>query len=279
MKQIKEWYLKSSSVLLISLLTIPLIISTYFVLKETLGTTESILIGIFFAITISGFLLILKVILNKSRWLESRIQNAKSEVQATLSINKFHSIPFTFEDYQASAQLIRHIIREIYLKKPNLILELGSGSSTSIIASCLMEIGSGKILSVEHDDYYASKTNELLVIEGVSDHSQVVTAPLKSYKLDRGVWKWYDINLQEHLNSKIDMLIIDGPPDKTQKLSRYPALPLTIKHLSKDCIIFLDDTLRNDEREILNLWEKDYGLIEIYENKIDGYIVLSNLKT
>jgi predicted O-methyltransferase YrrM len=274
MHKIKEWVLDSSSLLLTILSSLSLILFNYYILKASIGATESIIIGILFAITISGFLLLLKVILNKSRWLESRIQNAKAEVQATLSISKFFNIPHTFEEYQASAQFIRHLVREIYLKKPNLILELGSGSSTSIIASCLMEIGRGKIISVEHDKYYAKKTNEILKIEGNKEYAQIVLAPLKIYDLEKGHWKWYDLDLDKFQKLSIDILVIDGPPDKIQYQSRYPAMPLINEYLAKNCLIFLDDTLRKDERKIFNKWIEKYNIKLVYENKRCGYVVL-----
>ena len=47
----------------------------------------------------------------------------------------------------------------------------------------------------------------------------------------------------------IDLLIIDGPPVKTNQLARYPALPLLFSKLSKECIIILDDAARPSEQQ------------------------------
>ena len=54
------------------------------------------------------------------------------------------------------------------------------------------------------------------------------------------------------------MLVIDGPPGFIQKHSRYPALPLLFSQLANNCVIFLDDAGREDEKEIIDLWNNEY---------------------
>jgi len=56
-----------------------------------------------------------------------------------------------------------------------------------------------------------------------------------------------------------DLLIIDGPPNGTQHLARYPALPILFHLLSEDVAVLLDDAFRVDEREIVKLWQKEFG--------------------
>ena len=54
------------------------------------------------------------------------------------------------------------------------------------------------------------------------------------------------------------MLVIDGPSGFRQKNSRYPALPLLFDQLAPNCVVFLDDAARHDEREIVKLWQAAY---------------------
>jgi hypothetical protein len=56
----------------------------------------------------------------------------------------------------------------------------------------------------------------------------------------------------------IDLLVIDGPPESTQKMARYPALPLLFKYLLNESIIILDDGGRKEEKEIVEIWEKEF---------------------
>ena len=51
------------------------------------------------------------------------------------------------------------------------------------------------------------------------------------------------------------MLVIDGPSGFIQKHSRFPALPVLFDRLAKNSIIFLDDAAREDEKEIVAMWE------------------------
>ena len=65
--------------------------------------------------------------------------------------------------------------------------------------------------------------------------------------------KWYKLdNLPNEIEA--DLLVIDGPPQNTAELARYPALPLLHKHLNKNSFIILDDAHRDGEIEIVKRW-------------------------
>jgi hypothetical protein len=54
----------------------------------------------------------------------------------------------------------------------------------------------------------------------------------------------------------IDFLVVDGPPRKLQEKSRFPALPMLFENLSKESIIILDDSNRDNEKEVIESWIK-----------------------
>ncbi|MDJ0806556.1 MAG: class I SAM-dependent methyltransferase, partial [Gammaproteobacteria bacterium] len=54
----------------------------------------------------------------------------------------------------------------------------------------------------------------------------------------------------------------DGPSSFLQKHSRYPALPVLFPRLADGCRIYLDDAARQDEREILAMWQTAYADLE-----------------
>jgi hypothetical protein len=58
------------------------------------------------------------------------------------------------------------------------------------------------------------------------------------------------------------MLVIDGPPGFIQKHSRYPALPLLHEALAERCVLYMDDAAREDEREIVKMWQSEFSGIE-----------------
>ncbi len=159
--------------------------------------------------------------------------------------------------WAAFPELISAILEQVKINKPNCIVELGSGSSTIITSYLLEELQKGKIISYDHDEMYGKITENRLSEHQLSDYADVISAPLKSIKLDGNSYNWYDIDLSK-LDTKVDVLVVDGPPEKTQKHARYPALPYFYEHLSDKAIVILDDAGRPEEKEIVQMWLKKY---------------------
>lgn len=137
--------------------------------------------------------------------------------------------------------------------KPKRILEIGSGSSTVWVGTFAKEIGS-KLVTLEHDLEFAQKSVSMVAEYGLSSTAVVHYAPLKPVELEGIRYEWYDSEVVSGLGGTFDMLIVDGPPEATGEMARYPALPLTKHLLSDDCLIILDDTHRGDEKKILRSW-------------------------
>jgi hypothetical protein len=80
--------------------------------------------------------------------------------------------------------------------------------------------------------------------------------------LDGKSWDWYALTgLPAPL--EIDMLVIDGPPETTGPLARYPAGPALFPKLAQGAVVFLDDAMRDTETEILQRWKSDFpGLMQ-----------------
>ena len=104
----------------------------------------------------------------------------------------------------------------------------------------------------------------------MEDYSTIIHAPLKNVLIDNQEWLWYDNHDYQKLleNQKIDLLVIDGPPWDTQKLARYPALPILFDSLSEDATIIIDDAYRKDEQEIIDLWANKYNYF--HQDFIEG---------
>jgi predicted O-methyltransferase YrrM len=152
------------------------------------------------------------------------------------------------------ANIVISLIREC---RPKLVLEIGSGVSTLISAYCLKENKEGVIVSLDHDKQFAALSAANVAKHGLQDITTVHYAPLKEVIINDKSWLWYEMKQLQNLKS-IDMLIIDGPPDRTQRLARYPALPILFSLLSDDAVILLDDANRPDETEIVKRWIKDF---------------------
>lgn len=159
----------------------------------------------------------------------------------------------TTRGWAASPDLLKEIISLTHRHKPQLVVEASSGVSTLIIAYCLQRLGTGKLISLEHEEKFAQVTQNNLSLHGLDDVATVIYAPLVEVEINGAKWLWYDLTKIE-IPEAIDLLIVDGPPGTTQKLARYPALPMLHEKLSKKAIVLLDDGARADEAKIIEQW-------------------------
>lgn len=175
--------------------------------------------------------------------------------------------------WAASADFMKIVYREILKKiqtnEELLIVECGSGVSTVLMAYLLKKYSPhSKIISLDHSYDYLKKTKNELKLHNLLDIVVPLYAPLKYYVIDEDEWLWYDIS-QLHIDTSIDILLVDGPPMDTQPLARYPALPLLRKFMGDKTLILLDDASREEERKIVQKWLRDdYNLrSEYYETQ------------
>lgn len=182
-----------------------------------------------------------------------------NQIEATLWLySKFTptvSLP-AMRDVAGSPDFLKALADEYYTHKPEVIVEVGSGVSSIILSEVLMaDKSEAKHYALDHLEKYAGLTREKVK----NPNSEVLYAPLKEYTIDKQSWKWYDISVLEDVD-KIDMLVIDGPPENIQSMARYPALPLLKDKLSENAIIILDDTNRKDEQKIIKQWSAAFGM-------------------
>jgi predicted O-methyltransferase YrrM len=142
-------------------------------------------------------------------------------------------------------------------RKPKIILELGSGVSTLIMAYCLRKIGAGHIQSLDHEERFAGTTRRNLELHGLADWATVCHAPLTTTQAGGETWQWYDLAVLDK-GLRADLLFIDGPPRMLGPQSRYPALPLLVSHLTPSAVVVLDDAAREGERAVVQRWLSEY---------------------
>jgi predicted O-methyltransferase YrrM len=165
--------------------------------------------------------------------------------------------PFPHQGFEITGEEAAFLFQLIRRHRPKLIMELGSGSSTVLFAAALRANGSGRLISVEHDETHAAQTAQLLHQAGLSGWVEPILAPLTKRSLGEHTFEWYGLDpLLRTLADKIDLLFVDGPPGKMQTLSRYPALPVLAPHLSPRAMVFVDDGGRDDEMQMVELWRE-----------------------
>ncbi|MFM7450344.1 MAG: class I SAM-dependent methyltransferase [Leptolyngbyaceae cyanobacterium] len=236
------------------------------------------------AIPILSTILTLVVILDLyRRFSDQQKEQQQQRQQDYQQIESLFSLFFTLRPdlplpnmrgWAASPDFLKTVIELVLIEQPALILEAGSGVSTLLIAYCLKRLGKGRVISLDHDFKFAAISQNLLASHGLSEIATVVYAPLKEFEINGQKWLWYDKSRLE-LDQTIDFFVIDGPPQSVQKLARYPALPLLFNHLSDKAILLLDDGYREDEREIVALWQREFNDIscEIIDAEKGAYLI------
>lgn len=145
------------------------------------------------------------------------------------------------------------VAKTILETRPRLVVECGSGASTVLIAACLSKLGSGRVVSLDHDADYAEKTRRQLSLLGLEEFAQVVTAPLVETNVEGRSYQWYDFD-PNSLPGDVDCLVVDGPPAATGVEARYPALPLLLDRMAGTGVVLMDDGDRPDETTIAHRW-------------------------
>lgn len=150
------------------------------------------------------------------------------------------------------------------------ILECSSGISTIVIAQALKLKGKGHVYSLENSAEYADITRNNLKSYGLEDWATVITAPLADIKINDSTYSWYDL-VGKIPELTFDGLIIDGPPWSVSNNARYPAGPLLFKYLRNNAHIFLDDYIRKDEQNAVEMWlEENPGMTLINHRFMKG---------
>lgn len=168
-------------------------------------------------------------------------------LQQLFALLKFSApIPPT-RSWAASPDLLLTIADLVRTRKPRLVVELGSGVSTLILAKA----GARKVISIDNSAEFAEKTREMLKAHKVRG-VDVRVAPLKAHT--SGV-DWYDTAKLKDLKN-IDLLIIDGPPGSKNPDARKPALKELLNKLSSKAVVVIDDVNRSGEREMAEAFAK-----------------------
>lgn len=174
-------------------------------------------------------------------------------------LNLWKGLPYTL-NWSAAPDFLEIVVDHCYDSKPSVVLECGSGLTTLMLARCCQLNQQGHVYSLEDGDEFAKNIRAYLDRYDLCAYASVIHAPLQKLSIDGKYYDWY---AKEQIpDSRIDMLIIDGPSGFIQKNSRYPAIPILLGNLTQHCMVFLDDAAREDEREIVELWKKAYPAIE-----------------
>lgn len=159
------------------------------------------------------------------------------------------------------ANAISYLSREIAARSPSVIVELGPGASSILLSWMCAGIDLKVTLyGLEHHNGYLEWCEELLAYHDVQNY-ELLHAPFEHMALPGG-WSgsWYATSAVEKLPPRIDLLIVDGPPNPPGADQRYPAFPVLQARLAPGALIVVDDTHRPAERKMITRWAESAPL-------------------
>jgi predicted O-methyltransferase YrrM len=159
--------------------------------------------------------------------------------------------------WAASTDLLGELMRAIAVRRPQCVVELGSGVSTLVIAAALRGNGAGRLISIDADEAYAAQTREQLLRHGLGDWVELRFAALTEMRFEGIARPWYDTRVLADL-SAVDLLLIDGPPTALRADIRYPSVPFFWGRLAPGAIVLLDDAARPSERAMAAAWQRQF---------------------
>ena len=184
--------------------------------------------------------------------------NAADSINATCIAALDFKFPVFLGGWSVDSFLGRYLIQHLLECRPKCIVELGSGSSTILIARTLQLLGREDIVHIacDHEERYLNLTRVLARLIGLENRIEFRHCPLTPIESLGKLW--YTGIPDVLAGRKVDFLLIDGPPGPLQFHSRYPALPVLHGHLAEHCTVVLDDAIRQEEKDIAELWIKNY---------------------
>ena len=186
-----------------------------------------------------------------------------AQLEALIGLNEVLRPKYPFpgtRGWAASPDLLREVVTHVLHGQVALAVEASSGTSTLMIAYAMERKGNGHVIALEHDGIYAGRTRALLEMHGLTHRATVVHAPLVKQRVGSDELLWYDLS-KARIEAPIDLLVVDGPPEETGPLARFPAVPLLRGKFAPGARVILDDGDRADERAIAERWKKDHGAL------------------
>ena len=161
------------------------------------------------------------------------------------------------------AAALNRLLLEMSGRGCRTVVELGPGTSSIVLGRARPDL---HIVGLEHDARFVDTLSASLRMHGLADY-ELVHAPLVPQAVSGQAVEWYDPAAMARLPEKIDVLIVDGPPNGRGTGARSPAWPVLRTRMAPGGLVLVDDTDRPDERRMLGAWATDGGLRVIADRR------------
>jgi Methyltransferase domain len=163
---------------------------------------------------------------------------------------------------------INFIEQTVQERRPDVVLEFGSGISTVCLAQFMRELhGNPKrllVMSVDEHDEYARETRARLAAHEVADNAVVVVAPVRDQAADGTPARCYLLPPMPELramldNRRADLVVVDGPTLGSGG-SRFATVIVARDLIAEGATILVDDARRDAELTVARQWQRLPGI-------------------
>ncbi len=173
----------------------------------------------------------------------------------------------------------RALFERIENDRPKVVVEFGSGSSTVMIAALLDRLGmhDTRHIAIDDNEYYLGITERNVSRHGFNVKTEFWHCPLKAEK--EGEPAWYSGVTERLAETKVDLVLVDGPVGELHPMSRYPAMDVMLPLMSDSGVLILDDAQRPGEDEIVSLWQEKFPDLAVRRKRRGkGYAEFSRVR-
>ncbi len=181
-------------------------------------------------------------------------------------------LPEPSGDDSAGPDLLREAILQINAVKPSLVVALGCGTGCVLLGHAVQACGA-RLVCLEQDESAVDLCKALITAHSLSAVVDLVYAPIVATILSNEIWCWYDVDKLEA--GQIDILIVNGPPERVQKQSKYPALPLLCNRLNPSCVVLL---AQGREADVALRWIERFPNFRLQFRGVEGGVFLLSSK-
>lgn len=148
---------------------------------------------------------------------------------------------------------VLHAVAELVSeRRPELIVECGSGSSSVWLGYIVEQSATGRVLSLEHDEHQLQISRNLVRSHHLDGAVEIRHAPLAPWRDEEGSYHWYTPTAVEDLKG-IGLLVVGGPPAAMGRHARYPAVPALLPRCTSDVVVVVETN--SDDDKTVERWQ------------------------
>jgi len=170
-----------------------------------------------------------------------------------------------FGGWSIGSDMARLICEMFAVCEPVVVLDLGSGASTILMGHLLKRRPGARVVSLDHDSVWYVKTLEMVRRCELEDVVDLRFAPLTKVEVGSETFQWYHPDALSDV-ADVDVVFVDGPPGHIGPRSRYPAGPIVAPMCRPGSLFIVDDTVRQEERDMVDLWRHEMGMLLLEEH-------------